>query len=37
MPMVAYNTGAVVKQLPLDRIAPDICGRLSLARVGHDR
>ncbi|MDR2295171.1 MAG: chemotaxis response regulator protein-glutamate methylesterase [Clostridiales Family XIII bacterium] len=30
MPMVAYNTGAVVKQLPLDRIAQEICGRLSL-------
>jgi two-component system chemotaxis response regulator CheB len=30
MPMVAYNTGAVVRQLPLDRIAQEICGRLSL-------
>jgi two-component system chemotaxis response regulator CheB len=30
MPMVAYNNGAVVKQLPLDRIPQEICGRLSL-------
>jgi two-component system chemotaxis response regulator CheB len=30
MPMVAYNTGAVVKQLSLDQIAQEICGRLSL-------
>ncbi|MDR2088278.1 MAG: chemotaxis response regulator protein-glutamate methylesterase [Clostridiales Family XIII bacterium] len=30
MPMVAYNSGAVAKQLPLDRIAQEICGRLSL-------
>jgi two-component system chemotaxis response regulator CheB len=30
MPMVAYNTGAVAKQLPLDQIAQEICGRLSL-------
>jgi two-component system chemotaxis response regulator CheB len=29
MPMVAYNTGAVVKQLPLDQIAQEIYGRLS--------
>jgi two-component system chemotaxis response regulator CheB len=32
MPMVAYNTGAVVRQLPLDRIPQEICGRLSLNR-----
>jgi two-component system chemotaxis response regulator CheB len=32
MPMVAYNTGAVVRQLPLDRIPQEICGRLSLDR-----
>jgi two-component system chemotaxis response regulator CheB len=30
MPMVAYNKGAVAKQLPLDQIAQEICGRLSL-------
>jgi two-component system chemotaxis response regulator CheB len=30
MPMVAYNSGAVVAQLPLDRIAREICARLSL-------
>jgi two-component system chemotaxis response regulator CheB len=30
MPMVAYKNGAVVKQLPLDRIPQEICGRLSL-------
>jgi two-component system chemotaxis response regulator CheB len=34
MPMVAYNTGAVVKQLPLDQIAQEICGRLSLNYTG---
>lgn len=30
MPMVAYNIGAVEKQLPLDKIAQDICNHLSL-------
>lgn len=30
MPMVAYNIGAVVKQLPLDRIPQEICNHLSL-------
>jgi two-component system chemotaxis response regulator CheB len=29
MPMVAFKNGAVVKQLPLDQISQDICGRLS--------
>lgn len=32
MPMVAYNIGAVAKQLPLDRIAQEICNYLSLER-----
>lgn len=31
MPMVAHNIGAVMKQLPLDKIAQEICNRLSLA------
>ncbi|MDR2356100.1 MAG: chemotaxis response regulator protein-glutamate methylesterase [Clostridiales Family XIII bacterium] len=35
MPMVAFNAGAVVKQLPLDRIAQEICGRLSLRANRH--
>lgn len=35
MPMVAYNTGAVAKQLPLDRIAQEICGRLSFRAAGR--
>jgi two-component system chemotaxis response regulator CheB len=35
MPMVAYNTGAVIKQLPLDQIAQEICGRLSLRASLH--
>ena len=30
MPMVAYNIGAVSKQLPLDQIAGEICRTLSL-------
>lgn len=30
MPMVAYNIGGVVKQLPLDKIAQDICNHLAL-------
>ncbi|MDR1134984.1 MAG: chemotaxis response regulator protein-glutamate methylesterase [Clostridiales Family XIII bacterium] len=30
MPMAAYKMGAVVKQLPLDQIAREICGRLSI-------
>jgi two-component system chemotaxis response regulator CheB len=30
MPMVAFKNGAVVKQLPLDQISQEICGRLSL-------
>lgn len=30
MPMVAYNIGAVAKQLPLDKIAQEICTHLSL-------
>jgi len=30
MPMVAYNIGAVAKQLPLDKIAQEICNHLSL-------
>ena len=30
MPMVAYNIGAVAKQLPLDRIPQEICNHLSL-------
>lgn len=30
MPMVAYNIGAVAKQLPLDKIAQEICNYLSL-------
>ncbi|MDR0424663.1 MAG: chemotaxis response regulator protein-glutamate methylesterase [Clostridiales Family XIII bacterium] len=30
MPMAAYNMGAVARQLPLDQIAREICGRLSL-------
>lgn len=30
MPMVAYNIGGVVKQLPLDKIAQEICNHLSL-------
>jgi two-component system chemotaxis response regulator CheB len=30
MPMVAYKNGAVVKQLPLDQISQEICGRLSM-------
>lgn len=30
MPMVAYNIGAVEKQLPLNKIAEEICRRLSL-------
>jgi two-component system chemotaxis response regulator CheB len=34
MPMVAYNMGAVAKQLPLDQIAQEICGRLSLNHIG---
>jgi two-component system chemotaxis response regulator CheB len=34
MPMVAYKNGAVVKQLPLDRIPQEICGRLSLNYKG---
>ena len=29
MPMVAFNIGAVVKQLPLDRIPQEICDRIS--------
>ena len=35
MPMVAYNAGAVVRQLPLDRIAQEICGRLSFYANRH--
>lgn len=30
MPMVSYNIGAVAKQLPLDKIAQEICNHLSL-------
>ncbi len=30
MPMVAYNIGAVAKQLPLDKIPQEICNHLSL-------
>ena len=30
MPMVAYNIGAVMKQLPLGKIAQEICNQLSL-------
>ena len=30
MPMVAHNIGAVAKQLPLDKIAQEICNYLSL-------
>lgn len=30
MPMVAYNIGAVAKQLPLNKIAEEICSHLSL-------
>lgn len=30
MPMVAYNIGAVMKQLPLGKIAQEICDHLSL-------
>ena len=30
MPMVAYNIGAVMKQLPLEDIPKEICKRLSL-------
>jgi two-component system chemotaxis response regulator CheB len=30
MPMVAFRNGAVVKQLPLNQISQEICGRLSL-------
>lgn len=30
MPMVAYNIGGVVKQLPLNKIAEEICNHLSL-------
>lgn len=30
MPMVAYNIGAVAKQLPLDKIPQEICNYLSL-------
>lgn len=30
MPMVAYNIGAVQKQLPLDKIPQEICNHLSL-------
>ena len=30
MPMVAFNIGGVVKQLPLDKIAQEICNYLSL-------
>lgn len=30
MPMVAYNIGAVQKQLPLDKISQEICNYLSL-------
>lgn len=30
MPMVAYNIGGVVKQLPLDKIAQEICNHLAL-------
>jgi Chemotaxis response regulator containing a CheY-like receiver domain and a methylesterase domain len=30
MPMVAFNIGAVEKQLPLDKIAQEICNHLSL-------
>ena len=30
MPMVAYNIGGVEKQLPLDKIAQEICNYLSL-------
>jgi chemotaxis response regulator CheB len=30
MPMVAYNIGAVEKQLPLDKIPQEICNYLSL-------
>jgi two-component system chemotaxis response regulator CheB len=33
MPMAAYNMGAVAKQLGLDRIPKEICGRLSLSRA----
>jgi two-component system chemotaxis response regulator CheB len=31
MPMVSYNIGAVMKQLPLDRIPQEICKYLSIA------
>ncbi|MDD4565486.1 MAG: chemotaxis response regulator protein-glutamate methylesterase [Eubacteriales bacterium] len=30
MPMVAFNIGGIVKQLPLDKIAQEICNYLSL-------
>jgi two-component system chemotaxis response regulator CheB len=30
MPMVAYKNGAVARQLPLNQISQEICGRLSL-------
>jgi two-component system chemotaxis response regulator CheB len=33
MPMVAYNIGAVAKQLPLDKIPQEICNYLSLEMV----